>query len=559
MGVKNEGAAVQGSGVYDNDTMSTIMTSIRITAAVADSGRAGTADREGAAAVASSVAPAQGGSGSALVASVLHKHYAGVKALSGASLEVARGEVHGLIGENGSGKSTLLKILAGQTMPDSADITVDGTPLSPGHPSRSLAAGIATVTQETTLVPDLSVAENILLGRRAVRRWYGLDRQATLRRAGEVLERLELTIDPRVSVSQLRPDQKQMIEIARAISMEVRILILDEPTSSLTDDEVETLFAVVRTLRGHGVSTIFVSHRLNEIFELTDRVTVLRDGRTVSTERTADLDSDRLIELMVGKRPEHPAADPAAIASGPATLSVRNLRVPGKVEGVSLDIAPGEIVGLAGLVGAGRSDVLKAIFGLHRGATGDVELDGEALALSGSRHAMRRGIGYVPADRKEQGLVLPMSTRENLVMARTSRLARFRHPSRSREVEQVREAWDAFHITRMASSGAPVGSLSGGNQQKVVLAKWLGTAPKVILLDEPTRGVDVGAKDEIYALLEGLRAERLAVLVSSSEAPELLRLCDRVLVMYRGRVTAVMSRAEATEARIAHYATGHDQ
>ena len=415
------------------------------------------------------------------------------------------------------------------------------------------------MTQETTLVPDLSVAENVLLGRRAVRRWYGIDRQATLRRAGQVLERLQLAIDPRVSVRQLRPDQKQMVEIARAISMDIRVLILDEPTSSLTDDEVETLFAVVRTLRGHGVSTIFVSHRLNEIFALTDRVTVLRDGRTVTTERTANLDSERLIELMVGRRPEHLAAGPAVVAPGPAMLRVRGLRVPGKVEDVSLDIAPGEIVGLAGLVGAGRSEVLKALFGLHRDATGTVELDGETLGLRGSREAMRRGVGYVPADRKEEGLVLPMSTRENLVMARTSGLARFRHPSRSREGEQVRHARDRFQITRMASSRAPVDSLSGGNQQKVLLAKWLGATPKLILLDEPTRGVDVGAKDEIYALLEGFRSERLAVLVSSSEAPELIRLCDRVLVMFRGCVTAALSRAETTEARIAHYATGHHQ
>jgi ABC-type sugar transport system ATPase subunit len=525
------------------------------------SGRGSTADRAPASPGGPPASrPGSGGdrAACALVANGLYKHYAGVHALEGASLEVLAGEVHGLIGENGSGKSTLLKILAGQTLSDRADIVVAGKPLVVGHPALSLAAGIATVTQETTLVEELSVAENILLGRRAVRRWYGLDRPATERRAREVLERLDLEIDPRTPVRHLRPDERQMVEIARAISMDVRVLILDEPTSSLTDEEVETLFRVVVNLRARGVATIFVSHRLKEVFELTDRVTVLRDGKTVATERTEDVDSDRLIELMVGKRPERHSAPVKAGASGELRLRVQDLSVPGRVRGVSLDVAPGEVVGLAGLVGAGRSDVLRAVFGLNPAATGSVQLDGEELPRRGAMRSMRSGLAYVPADRKEQGLVLEMSTRENLVMAQTASRARFRHPPRGREAEQVRSAWERFHLTNVASSQAPVASLSGGNQQKVVLAKWLEIEPKAILLDDPTRGVDVGAKDEIYDLLEGLRSGGLAVLVSSSDTPELLRLCDRILVMFRGLIVSELSRAEATEARIAHYATGHD-
>lgn len=497
--------------------------------------------------------------GSLLLAEGVHKHYGGVRALRGVTLDVRSGEVHGLVGENGSGKSTLLRILSGQVLPDRATVKLNGGSLPFGDPTRSLASGIATVTQETTLVPDLTVAENILLGRRMVRRWRGMDWRATRARAVKALERLGLDLDPGAIVRDLSPDEQQMVEIARAISMDARILILDEPTSSLTDEEVEALFGVVRTLRSHGVSIVFVSHRIPEVLDLTDRVTVLRDGLTVATRETSELDGDQLIALMVGKELERMTAATGASPSleEEARLRIRNLSVPGLVDDVTLDVAAGEIVGLAGLVGAGRSELLKAIFGLHPRAVGTLEVDGHRIFNADPAEAMTNGIGYVPAERGVLGLVPDMSIRENLMMARTANTLRARHPPRSREMSEVREAIDEFDVRGASNGNYPVSSLSGGNQQKVVLAKWLRTDPKVLLLDEPTRGVDVGSKAEIYKLLDDIRSEGLAVLMSASETPELLLLCDRVAVMFRGRVVTVLERRHATEARIAHYATGH--
>jgi ABC-type sugar transport system ATPase subunit len=493
------------------------------------------------------------------VADDVHKHYGGVRALRGASLTVRAGEVHGLIGENGSGKSTLLRILSGQALPDRARVLLDGRPLPLGDATRTLRAGIAMVSQETTLVPGLSVAENIMLGRRTERRWYGIDWADTRRQAAAILERLAITLDVRALAGGLRPDEQQMVEVARALSADARVLILDEPTSSLTDDETQALFALVRRLRGEGVATIFVSHRMGEIFELTDRVTVLRDGRTVAARPTAELTPGALIGLMVGTEMQQASAPLQAghAMGGAARLHARGVTVPGRVHDVSLDVAPGEVVGLAGLVGAGRSDLLRALFGLEPDAGGTIELDGAPVDTSSPAAAMRSGLAYVPADRKLLGLVLDMSTRENLMMARTARIGRLRRPRRTREAELVRELAGRLRMSGTATAGAPVSSLSGGNQQKVVLAKWMGTNPKVLLLDEPTRGVDVMAKGEIYRLLASLRAQGLALVVSSSETPELLLLCDRVLVMYRGRIVAGLTREQATEARIAHYATGH--
>jgi ABC-type sugar transport system ATPase subunit len=345
-----------------------------------------------------------------------------------------------------------------------------------------------------------------------------------------------------------------MVEIARALSMDARVVILDEPTSSLTDDEVAALFRVVRALRGDGVATIFVSHRLPEVFEIAERVTVLRDGRTVGEAAAADLDRGRLIELMVGRALADLEPPPAA-GSGEAALSVRGLSLPGAYADVDLDVAPGEIVGLAGLVGAGRSELLETLFGLERPRSGSIHVGGTPRSFRSPRHAIAAGVAFVPADRKLQGLVLEMSVRENLVMAATASLTRARTPSPRRELDIVRRAFDRMRI-RAHSTRAPVATLSGGNQQKVVLGKWLATRPRVLLLDEPTRGVDVGAKSEIYRLLFEAAEDGVAILVSSSENPELLTLCDRILVMFRGRVAAELSRGGASEATIAHFAGG---
>ncbi len=500
-----------------------------------------------------------------LTAADLYKHYGGVRALVGANFELQHGEIHGLCGENGSGKSTFLKILAGQIGPDRGVVELAGEPLPLKNPMKSLAAGIATVTQETTLVPELSVAENIVLGRRAVRRWWGIDMRATWEKATDTLDRLGLTLNPRTRVSRLRPDERQMVEIARAISMKARVLILDEPTSSLTDEEVDALYSVTRGLRDQGVSTIFVSHRLKEIFDLTDRVTVFRDGETVSTASTSELKPADLIELMVGRRPaeshqghrHRSLADDANTTAG--RLRFQNVSVPGLVKDVSLEVAAGEIVGLAGLIGAGRSELLKAAFGLHAATTGTIQLDGRDARARSPREAMKHGFAFVPAERKESGLVLDMSVTENLLMAVTAARRRISRPSRRLEATQLREAVSRFGVAGVNRDGkSAVSTLSGGNQQKIVLAKWLSTEPKAILLDEPTRGVDVGAKEEIYSLFDTFRSKGMAVLVSSSENPELLRLCDRILVMFRGRVVANLDRDAASEQLIAHYATGTD-
>ena len=485
----------------------------------------------------------------------MHKRYGGVHALRGASLTIYPGEVHALMGENGSGKSTFLKILSGQIQADDGRIMFAGEPASFRNATDALRRGIATVTQETTLAPDLSIAENVFLGHRMARRGGFVDWRRTRARAKEALARLALDLDPATPARRLRPDQQQMVEIARALSIDARVLILDEPTSSLTDDEVQALFAIVRRLGEDGVATIFVSHRINEVFSVADRVTVLRDGHTVGGGTAAELDRAQLIQLMVGRALEQVPEHEQAEAEGNAVLRVRGLTLPGLLEDVDLDVEPGEIVGLAGLVGAGRSELLESLFGLRR-AQGSVRVAGRDVAYRSPRHAIRDGVAFVPADRKLQGLVLEMTVRENLMMAATSRRARLRHPSSADELAAVERVIDSMRI-RTPSPRALVSTLSGGNQQKVVLGKWLITEPKVLMLDEPTRGVDVGAKAEIYRLLFDAAASGIAILVSSSENPELLTLCDRIVVMFRGRVAATLTRENATEAMIADFAGGH--
>jgi ABC-type sugar transport system ATPase subunit len=486
----------------------------------------------------------------------IHKRFGGVHALRGADLAVRRGEVHSLVGANGSGKSTMLNILSGQVAPDAGTIVLDGEPVRFRDPSRALASGIATVTQETTLVPDLSVAENILLGPRKVRCWFGIDWRASRRRAAEIQKLLgaEFSVDDKVS--DLPADQRQLVEIARAISMNARVLLLDEPTSSLTEAEVESLFELVRSLKARGLTTIFVSHRMSELFALADRVTILRDGRTVEVGEIGSYDPDRIIERMVGAIPAPAAGHGAAAEESEPALRVHQLSVPGRVHDATLTVGAGEAVGIAGLTGSGRTELLEAIFGMRRPSAGRVEVGGGAELRHGHvAHAIEHGLAYVPGDRKSQGLVLSMSVTENLMMATTSRRMRLRVPSRARERAEARSVAATFGIVA-PSTEAACRTLSGGNQQKVVIAKWMRGSPGVLLMDEPTRGVDVGAKREIYRLLADARDQGVGILVSSSETEELLLLCDRILVMARGRIVASLDRAQATEANLAHYSMG---
>ena len=494
--------------------------------------------------------------GAVLQARGIEKSYGPVKALRAVDFTLRGGEIHGLVGENGSGKSTLLKVLAGQLTADAGSVFLDDRAVRFTDPADAMAAGIATVTQETTLVPDLSVAENILLGPRKPRRWWGIDWRRTRQRAQEMLARLNLEIDPGVPAGSLRPEQQQMVEITRALSMDARVVILDEPTSSLPDDQVANLFEVVRALRDQGVAVAFVSHRFNEIFDLVDHVSVLRDGEMVGGGPVGEYDRARLVHQMIGRELEELSFEQRPAQDRDPVLRVRGFTLTGRIHGVDLSVERGQVVGLAGLVGSGRSTLLDGLFGLEPEALGSVEVDGAAGVAASPVAAMRRGFGYVPADRKRLGAVMDMSVRENLMMARTAGHSRIRRPQRARERDQCDRAIGDYRIVTPSADNA-VKNLSGGNQQKVVLAKWVSTAPKVLLLDEPTRGVDVGAKAEIYKLLNKVKEEDVAILVSSSETAELQLLCDTILVMHRGRVAASLSREEATDARIAYYGMGH--
>jgi ABC-type sugar transport system ATPase subunit len=493
----------------------------------------------------------------------IHRRFGGVRALNGARLTLNEpGTVQGLIGENGSGKSTLLGVLSGQLQPDSGRILIDGQATSLTNPRAALDRGIAMVSQENAVALDLTVAENILLGRRLVRRRGAISWQATRNRAADILERLNLDYDPDAPVRTLRPDQRQMVEIARALSLETRVLILDEPTSSLSDDEVVALFAAVRQLKSAGVTTVFVSHRISELFEICDEITVLRDGMTVGSGPKADYSRDSLVELMVGARESaaprrtHDSRGARTVAQSDVALAVEHLSVEGAVRDVSFDVHAGEVVGIAGLVGAGRSELLEAIFGSRHRSDGVVSVCGDHEPASTPRSSIAKGLGFLPPDRKEQGVLLKMDIRDNALMVLTHRHARLKVPRPGRHESRLRSAAKSLNL-RYATDARPVSSLSGGNQQKVALAKWIVDTPRVLLLDEPTRGVDVSSKNDIHAMLRTMAADGSALLVSSSENDELLDLCDRIIVMSRGSVVAVVTVDDVDEAKLTSLAGGH--
>ena len=487
----------------------------------------------------------------------VHKSYGGVHALRGARLVVERGgAVHGVLGQNGSGKSTLLGVLSGQVRADRGTVLLDGRALSLTSPSVALRHGIAMVSQENAVAPELSIAENILMGGRLGGTPWKVGWRATERVARTALDALGLDYEPSWLVSRLRPDQRQMVEIARAMSMNARVLILDEPTSSLSDYEVERLFAAVRRLTANAVSTIFVSHRLSEVFEIVDELTILRDGSTVAEGSIDQFTPASVVDAMVGETVVRAGrAATSRGGAGPLRLAVRGLRCAPRVTGVDLHVAAGEIVGLAGLSGCGRSELLECLFGTRRLDAGVVEIDGQRRRLRSPDAAIRAGVGFLPPDRKTQGLVLDMSVEDNLRMASTHRRHRLARPGGDRATVDriIREM-----RVRTPSPATPVIALSGGNQQKIALGKWLATGSRLLLLDEPTRGVDAAARADIHRLLRDFAAAGCAVLVSSSENDELLEICDRVVVLFRGRVTATLNAERADEALIAHHAGGYE-
>ncbi len=482
------------------------------------------------------------------------KSYGGVKALRGVSLDIRSGEILGLCGENGSGKSTLLKIISGQIQPTSGTLYFDGKEVNFKNPNDALKMGISAVTQERTLAYDLTVAENIYLSHLKPKTLLGINWKKTHEQSKDMLDRIGCELDTNALVRDILPGQAQMVEIARAIIGKTRILILDEPTSSLTSHEVEKLFSALRNLAAQGVSIIFISHRIEEIYAICDRLAVLRDGNLVSTGLISEYSERKLIHDMIGRDPSTLAKN-EIFQGADSLLQTQNFSLVNKFEDVSISLNKGEILGVIGLVGAGHSELLESIFGLHGQRKGVLQINGVNIRVRNPRDAMRHKIAFVPADRKNQGLVLGMSILENALMASTSWKNRLVRPRSKKTDEQVRTYSSDFNIV-CSSLDAPVSSLSGGNQQKVLLTKWLSTNPNILLLDEPTRGVDVGAKSEIYRILLDQRDRGLSIIVSSSEIPELLTLCDRILVMFRGKVVANLDRALADESRIVQYAMG---
>lgn len=481
----------------------------------------------------------------------IHKAFGPVKVLEGVAFELLPGEVHALMGENGAGKSTLMKILTGIYAPDAGTIEVDGQPVTITSPADAEKYGIAIIHQELNLIPSLSVADNLFLGRE-LHRFGLLDRKAMDIRAKEWLSRVGMDrLNPDTLVEHLSVGQQQMVEIARALGQKARVLIMDEPTAALTERETTTLFALIRELRAHGTGIVYVSHRMEEIFAICDRISVLRDGQFVGTRPIPGLAFDEVVKMMVGRTLDarFPERTPNI---GNVRLSVEHISG-GIVQDVSFELHAGEVLGVAGLMGAGRTELARLLFGLDRLDAGRVTLEGKVVTPKTPSEAIHAGFGFVTEDRKAQGLVLDMSLRENVSLPRVP--ARAGLVDRPAEKKQTHGLIDALKI-RTRDMELDVRALSGGNQQKVVLAKWLALKPRVLILDEPTRGVDVGGKAEIYHIINQLAEQGVAILMISSELPEVLAMSDRILVMHEGHATALLDAHGATQEAVMTAATG---
>jgi ABC-type sugar transport system ATPase subunit len=483
----------------------------------------------------------------------ISKSFPGVKALDDVHFEMNAGEIHALLGENGAGKSTLIKIISGVYKPDAGSIKLDGQPISFNNPREAQAKGIATIYQELSLYPELTVAENIFMGH-APKRTVGpvriIDWKTINARAAELLASLNITdLDVRRKVGSLNVGNRQRVEIAKALSINARVLIMDEPTAALTETDVERLFEIVRLLKQRGVGIIYISHRLQEVFELADRSTVLRDGQFVGTRPVSETTEDQLISMMVGRTIEN-LFPKLPGERGKPVLEIRHLNRPPLTRDVSFTVHAGEIVGLAGLVGSGRSELAQVIFGMTPAQSGEVLIEGKPVRIQHPSTAVQLGIAYVPEDRGTQGLIKQMTIRENTSMAVLRQLSRASFINQREEKSLAQRAIEQLSI-RAYSYEQIVNKLSGGNQQKVVVSKWLASKPKLLIMDEPTRGIDVGAKAEIHRLMSELAVNQgLAVLMISSELPEILGMSDRILVMREGRLVAEFSRFDATQEKV---------
>jgi rhamnose transport system ATP-binding protein len=482
------------------------------------------------------------------------KSFGAVHALEDGDIDLYPGEVHGLVGENGAGKSTLVKILAGVHRPDGGRLLLDGEEAIFDNAKQSQVAGIAIIFQEPTLFPDLSVAENIFVGVQPLKRGRRIDGRKMRRDAAALFEQLGVPLDPDRPARGLSIADQQLVEIAKALSANARVIVMDEPTAALATTEVERLFGIVETLRARGNAVLFVSHRLEEIFALCQRVTVMRDGRHVLTKPIGELTTQSIIRAMVGR--DMDALFPKVAAEpGRVVLKVDRLTREGVFTDVSFEVRSGEIVALAGLVGAGRTEVARAIFGIDRWDAGSVEVDGRPLRPGSPTAAMAAGVGLVPEDRRQQGLVMDFSIERNIALASLDQVSRAGLVPFGAERTFARD-WALRLQLKYSKLANPVWTLSGGNQQKAVLAKWLARKPSLLIVDEPTRGIDVGTKAEVHRLLSELAAQGVAVLMISSELPEVLGMADRIVVLFEGRVSREFARAEADEDSIMHAATG---
>jgi rhamnose transport system ATP-binding protein len=491
-----------------------------------------------------------------LNATAITKAFAGVQALRGVSFELRSGEVHALLGENGAGKSTLIKIITGAETADSGTLTVDGHPVLHNSPAGAHALGIAAVYQQPALFPDLTVEENIGLALENAGVWRRIDWRARRRQARELLERCGAEIAPERTVGTLSMPEQQLVEIAKAIGARARILILDEPTASLTDREVERLFRVIGTLRSEGAGIIYISHRLDEVAVIADRVTVLRDGQTIATRDLCDVDRGELVRLMVG-RDIHAIFPKRDVPIGEIALEVRKLgcRAAG-IHDVSFEVRRGEILGIAGLVGSGRTELAETLFGLTPADDGAILLRGSVVRNGSPAEAIHRKLGYLPEDRRQHGVVMEMPIASNASLANLAAVSRNGLIDYAAERSLARSYVERLRI-KTQSIYTETGSLSGGNQQKVAVARWLAIDPEVMILDEPTQGVDIGSKSEIHQIMVDLAEQGMAIVMISSELPEILGMSDRIAVMHGGTIAGILARADATQEKILALALGH--
>ena len=484
----------------------------------------------------------------------IDKSFGGNAVLKNAGFLLDDGEVHALMGENGAGKSTLMKILTGVYTKDAGQVIVDGKEVCYNNPQEAEKAGIVFIHQELNVLFDLTVEENMFLGKE-IKKAFGIcDRKAMRKIAQEILDMLGVDIDPTQRMDELSIGQQQMIEIAKALMVDAKVLIMDEPTAALTQSETEVLFKVVNSLRQKGVSIVYISHRMEEIFELCDRITILRDGTYIDTKRIADIDMNDIVKMMIGREigERYPVKNSKI---GDVAFEVKNLNCPGAFENVSFEVRAGEVLGVSGLMGAGRTEIMQAIFGNMPNVTGQLFLDGKEIKNKNPQQAIQNGIGFITEDRKVEGLMLEESIMKNISLANLGRISNGGVINKKKEQELVNKGIEELRI-RCFGPQHECNNLSGGNQQKVIFAKWIYTNPKVLILDEPTRGVDIGAKKEIYNIINELAAKGVAIIMVSSELPEVLGMSDRVMVVREGEVRGILNKEEANQESIMTLATG---